>query len=235
MLFICLLFGFFSSILCAGNLQRNPQGCSFFQFLQQLFDFLGRIRLGVVCLAPIGGRRRHLRQQRRKFQLGEELTAGFSIGLARGHDLEVQLNGHIAVNRDLLFAVENLLAVVQQRLTVGLFLNFGGVLESIFQRPEAADNLDRTFVPNSRRSGDVINRVAAQRHHVNHLLGTHSQDLFHLGGIADQVVFGRIEHADFVVHQLQHVFVTGNHIHGMARGRGLARQGPNYIIGLKAR
>ena len=138
------------------------------------------------------------------------------------------------VNGDLLLAVDDLRAMIQQRLAVGFLLNFRGAVERRLQRAEALDDLDRPLVADAGRAGNVIDGIAAQRHHIDHLLGTHAQNLFHLGGVADQIVFGWIEHANVVAHQLQHVLIAGDDENRMRLRRCLPRQGADHVISLEA-
>ena len=106
---------------------------------------------------------------------------GLGIGLARAHRFQVELHRNVAVEGDHLLAEQDGVAVVEQRLAVSLLLDLGGVVERGFNRAEAADQLHRSLVADAGRAGDVVDGVAAQRHHVHHPLGRHAQDLFHLG------------------------------------------------------
>ena len=138
------------------------------------------------------------------------------------------------VNGDLLLAVDNLRAMIQQRLAVSFLLHFRGAVERRLQRAEALDDFDRPLVADAGRAGNVIDGIAAQRHHIDHLLGTHAQNLFHLGGVADQIVFRWIEHANVVAHQLQHVLIAGDDENRMRLRRCLPREGADHVIGFKA-
>ena len=96
------------------------------------------------------------------------------------------------------------------------------------------DEFHRALVADSRRSGNVVDRVAAQRHHVDDFRRRHPEKLLHLRGVADQIVFGRVEHADVVVHQLQHVFVARHDEHRIRfRGR-FSRQRSDHVVGFIA-
>src|SRR5581483_11851091 len=54
------------------------------------------------------------------------------------------------------------------------------------------------------------------------------------GGIADQVVLCGIEHADVVAHELQHVFVAGDDIYGIASADSLVRQRTDYVVSFES-
>ena len=55
------------------------------------------------------------------------------------------------------------------------------------------NQLDAALVADAGRAGNVIHRVAAQRHHVDDLFRRDAQDFDHLGGIENQVVLLRVE------------------------------------------
>ncbi len=100
--------------------------------------------------------------------------------------------------------------------------------------PKSLDDLHRTFVADAGRSGNIVDGVAPQRHHVHDPLRRHAQNFLHLRRIADQVVLRRIQNLHFVVDQLHHVFVAGNDIHRMRRLGRLARQSADHVVGLEA-
>ena len=108
------------------------------------------------------------------------------------------------------------------------------MIQGSFNAAEALNDFNRTFVADPRRAGNVVNRIATQRHHVHDPLGRHAKNLLDLRSIADQIVFRRIEHQHVIIHQLKHVFVAGNDVHGPALSSGLCSKSANYIICLVA-
>ena len=99
---------------------------------------------------------------------------------------------------------------------------------------EALDQLDRTFVADAGRAGNVVDGIAAQGHHVDDLLRRHAENFLDLGGIADQVILRRIQHADAVVDQLHHVLVAGDDEDGVALVSRLVRQRADDVVGFEA-
>src|SRR5581483_5127136 len=91
-----------------------------------------------------------------------------------------------------------------------------------------------TLIADARGPGDVVNGVSPQRHHIHYSFRGHPQDLFDLGRVANQVVFGRIQNADLVVNQLKHVLVAGDDIHRVGAVGRLLRQSSNHVIGFVA-
>ena len=88
---------------------------------------------------------------------------------------------------------ENGLAIVLQRFAVSFLFDFGGAFQGLLDGAEALDDLDRTFVADAGSAGNVVDGVAAQGHHIDHALGRHAEDLFHFGGVANQIVFRWIQ------------------------------------------
>ncbi len=76
--------------------------------------------------------------------------------------------------------------------------------------------------------------VAAQRHHVDDFARRHAENFLDFGGVADQVVLGRIEHADAIADQLHHVLVAGDDKDRVAGVDRLARQSADHVVGLEA-
>src|SRR3954453_5668903 len=174
-------------------------------------------------------------EQGGELKLVEQDTAGFKIGLLRTHRLQIEVDRDVYIDRDQLFAAQHHTPIVQQRFALRLALHFFGMIERILHGSEALDQLNRSFVPDSGSAGDVVDRVSAQRHHINYLTGPDAEDLFHFRGIADQIIFGWIQHADAVAHELKHVLVARNNIHGISGSDRLVRQGADSVVSLKTR
>ena len=121
-----------------------------------------------------------------------------------------------------------------QRLAVSLALDFRRVLQRVLHAAEALNQLHRSFIADARRAGDIVDGIAAQRHNIHNLVRRNAENLLDFGSIADQVVLGRIEHADAVADQLHHVLVAGNHKDRIARVDGFARQRADHVICLEA-
>ena len=76
--------------------------------------------------------------------------------------------------------------------------------------------------------------VAAQGHHINHLVRRHTENFLDFGGIADQVVLWGIQHADAGADQLHHVLVAGDDEYRIAVIYCLPSQRADYVVGFEA-
>ena len=207
---------------------------AFLHLLEQLLELLFVLEFAILNARFVGGLHEVL-EQRGELKLVEESPASFVVGLLCQHGREIQMHRNIGIDRHQVLAAQDDVAIVQQRLTISFALHFFCVIERVLHRTKALDQLYRTLVADSGRAGNVIDGIAAQRHHVDYLLRRNAENLFHLSGVADQVVLRRIQHADAVAHELEHVFVAGDHVHRMAGGIGLMRQRADDIVGLESR
>src|SRR5690349_20850297 len=103
------------------------------------------------------------------------------------------------------------------------------MVKRILHGTEAPDELDRSFVANSGSAGNIVDRISAQGHYIDHLLRGDAENFFDLGGITYQVVLGRIQNADLRANELQHVFIAGDHVHGITGSDSLMRKRSDYI------
>ena len=109
------------------------------------------------------------------------------------------------------------------------------MIEEVLDRSKALDQLNRSFVADSRRAGNVIDGVAAQGHYIDNLLRTDTQNFLDLGRVANQIVLWGIQDADAVADELQHVLVAGDDVHGISRCHCLMRQRADYVVGFESR
>ena len=172
--------------------------------------------------------------QRRKLQFGKQRASSSRIGLLRAHGFRLEFDRDIRLDGRELLAQQDGVAIVLQRLAIGLALDFLGVLQRVLHAAKPLDQLHRPFVADAGCARNIVDGIAAQRHHVHDLVRRHAQDLFHLGSVADEVVLGRVQHASALADQLHHVLVAGDHKHRIARVRRLPRQGANHVVGLEA-
>ena len=157
------------------NLDRKP-------VLARLADECGNIlRRGRERDGNVGRRiiRRKLFEHGGEFKLGEQRAAGSDIGSQRAHLLQLKLDRHIAVDRHQLFAEQDGVAIALQRLAVGLALDLSGAIERRLDAAELLDQFDRPFIANARRTGNIVDGVAAKGHHVDHLLRRNTERLHH--------------------------------------------------------
>ena len=88
----------------------------------------------------------------------------------------IEVHRDVGLDGDELFAEQHHVAIVLQRLAIGLALDFGGALERGFDGAEALDELDRALVADAGSAGNVVDGVAAQGHDVDDALGRHAED-----------------------------------------------------------
>src|SRR6202034_3229251 len=105
-----------------------------------------------------------------------------------------ELNRYLTVDGHQLFAEQHRVPVVFERLTVGLPFHLRGTIERRLDAAELLDQFDRTLVSDSWSTRNVVDGIAAQSHHIDHLLRRHSQYLDHFLAIQDEVIFHRVEH-----------------------------------------
>ena len=108
------------------------------------------------------------------------------------------------------------------------------MIQRSFDAAETPNQLHGSFIAYAGRAGDIVDAVAAQRHHIHDFVGRHAEDLLDLGGVADQVVLRRIEYADVLVDQLHHVLVAGDDKHRIAGVDRFAGECADDVIGFEA-
>ena len=201
--------------------------------LKNIFYISRGFRFAVIRFSDFD-HRQQLFQQRSKFELGEKLAQRVECRFARAHRLNIKFDGNVGVDGRHALAEKNCLAIVLQRFTISFLLNFGGVFQRPLDRAEALDDLNRTFVADARRPGDIVDGITAQSHHVDHALRRHAKNFLNLGGIANQIIFGRVQDLNFVVDQLHHVFVARDDVDGVRSLCGFAGEGADQIVGFEA-
>jgi len=150
----------------------------------------------------------------------------------RLHAVEIKPDVDVSLDRDQLFAQFDDIAVIEQRFPICLFFDLVCVLKRVLERAEALDDLDGALVADPGRAGHVIDRIATERHHVDHLPRWHAKDLLDLRRVTDQVVFLRIEDADAVADKLVHVLVRGDDEHLVSGDSGFVRERADHIVSL---
>jgi hypothetical protein len=132
-----------------------------------------------------------------------------------------------------------LIAAVLERFAVALVFNFGGGIESRLGRTESANDFARAFFADAFGAGNVVDRIAHQRHHVDNFLRWHAHQFFDLGFVHHDVRFGRArsgaQHAHAPADQLHHVFVAGDDGHVELALIGLARECADDVVGFVTR
>ena len=72
------------------------------------------------------------------------------------HSLNVKLDVHITLDRHQFLAHQDLLPIILERLAVSFSLDFSGVIERRFQAAKTPNKVHRTFIADSRGSGNVV-------------------------------------------------------------------------------
>src|SRR6202166_2374398 len=174
-------------------------------------------------------------QQRSEFEFGEELAEEIEVGFAGMHGFDIEFDGNVGIDGGHAFAEENNVAIIEKRFAVGFLFHFGGAIESFLHRSELPDDFDGALFADAGGSGDVVDGVAAEGHDVDDALGRDTENFFDLGGVADEIVFGRIQDLIVVINELHHVFVAADDVDGVVYGGGFSGQGADYVVGLEAR
>ena len=107
------------------------------------------------------------------------------------------------------------------------------MVEHRLHAAEFANQVHASLVADAGRAGDVVDRVAAQGHHVYYFLGRHAEGLSDAGGVENQVVLLRVEDLNLRRDKLHHVLVAGDDEDLVRMFGGLAGEGANYIVGFK--
>src|SRR5882757_3494106 len=169
-----------------------------------------------------------------EFKLVKQGAARAHIGRLRAHVLKLQLDRHFAMDGHQLFAQQDGIPVVLERLAIPFSLYLRGTIEGRLDAAKLLDQFDRTLISDSRSARDVVYGIAAQSHHVDDLLRRDPEHLNHFFAIEDQVVFYRVQHLHLAGYELQHVFIVRNHEYVVALIGSLPRQGADDIVGFKA-
>ncbi len=142
-------------------------------------------------------------------------------GLARDHLFADRDRWHVSVDGDELLAAQDGVFVVLQRLAIGLSLDFGSVFQRLVEGAKALDDFDRAFVADARARQECCrwsHRAAPSRQSPARAARRESLPPWLR---RNQIILGRIQDADFVIHQLQHVLVAGDDIHPIRRSAAL--------------
>ena len=181
------------------------------------------------------GRRRVFGDQRPEPEPGEE---GVTALAARAAELElvgVKLHADVGVDPDQLAALPGLIRVRLEALAILLLRHLVGALEQDIERAESGDQVARAFLPDAGHALDVVDGVAHQREHVDHLAGRHPELLGDAGGIEPGAFVARVVDADAVTHQLEEILVPGDEGDVEAGSGSLRRQRAQHVVGFEAR
>ena len=123
-------------------------------------------------------RRREIAQQGRETQVRVQHAQRFDVRIAAREIIEHQLHRRIRINDRELLGHQHRVAAVLQRLAIALAFDFHRALQRRLRRTKALDKFFRAFFPNAFRAGDVVDRVAHQRHYVSDFVRRHAHQFF---------------------------------------------------------
>ncbi len=118
-----------------------------------------------------------------------------------------------------------------EALAVALAGHLAGAIEKSRQVAELVDELDRSLLADPRHPGHVVDRVALERHHVDHLGRRHAQVFFDQGRVVQLLAAG-VEERHVLVHELHQILVGRDQNHLEALGRGLLGERAQNVVGL---
>ena len=228
--------GLFGDGLC-GCGERKREMIFFAGFGEKLREIVSSGVQGV-------GRRRRISrggelfEQRGELEFGEESARGSAVDGLRAHGVEVGCDGHCSVNGDELFGEQDVVAVVGERLAVGLALDgvgrCDGGVHGGFDRAELLDKFDGALVADAGRAGDVVDGVAAEGHDIDDALRWDAECLLDADWIEDEIVLRWVEDGDALVDELHHVLVGRDDEDMMAERGELTGERADDIVGLVA-
>ncbi len=156
------------------------------------------------------------------------------FGVVRLHPQRRQRAGqrHVVVELHQLLRQPRFGFVFDQRLAPLRLLDLVRMRQQRFEIAIGVDQLGRGLDPDARNARHVVDAVAAQRLHLDHLVGPDAELLAHLG-FADMAIGHRIEHHHAVVRdELHHVLVGRDDGHLGAGLDRMPRVGRDQIVGL---
>ncbi len=178
-------------------------------------------------------RRREVAGEGAEAQLREQGVAGRPVGAGVVERVERAIDRHVSANRDQHPARPGGIRVGEQRLAVALLLDAGRALEQRVERAELRDEVARALVADAGHALDVVDRVADEREHVDHLLRRHAELLDDAGRVVPGAFVAGVEHANPPADELEKVLVARDDGHVVALGRRLQRQRPDDIVRLE--
>ena len=204
-----------------------------------------RVQRRIVGLALVSHRCKFA-QQRRKFEFTEKFAQRCKIGPGQFQIFENKWYRHVCRDRCKLFAEFYEFAVLFERLAIICPLHFARVLQRLLGAAVLLNQLPCAHFANSgfpplagrrlfvgiARAGNVVDRVAHQRHHVGNLARRHSHQLFHFLRVDQQVALGRVQHLHAPAHQLHQVLVAGDDVNIEIFFLGLLGERPDHVVGL---
>ena len=128
--------------------------------------------------------------------------------------MQVQFQGHIRGNRRKLLGHHHLLALLLKRFAIPLARNFGGMIQRVLRASVFLNQLGRALFADALGAGNVVYRVAQQRHQINYFFGPNTEDFLHFFLVYDDVRLcaagSRAQRSNVLSDQLHHVLVVAD-------------------------
>ena len=177
-------------------------------------------------------RLRDARGEGAEFHFLQEGEQGLGIGVGDAELFQRDFDGDVVLQRDEDFREARLVGVLDQGLAALGLLDLAGARQQGFEVAEFVDQQGGSLDADAGNAGYVVDAVAAERLHVDHLVRRHAELLVHFRR-ADLPVLHGVQHADLVGDQLHQVFVRRHDGDARALGGGLARVGRDQVVGFK--
>ena len=185
-----------------------------------------------------GGGCAEVLEERSKAQLTVERGERSDVGLAPLEKVQIELQRHVGGDGGELLGEHHLFALLLEGFAVALVGNFAGVVQSVFHAAVFADQLGGALFANAFGTGNVVNGVAHEGHHVDHFAGRDAENLldprFVHDGVALAATRAGAQDMDAVADELQHVLVVGDEQDIEVFLRGLPGQYADDVVGFVA-
>ena len=209
---------------------------------QIFFQRRGRFQFcGIAWRGGSGGsgsRRGQIAQQRSESQLRVNRAQRFHVRRARLKIVEHEFHRRGGVDDGKLFRHNHRVAAVFERFAIPFSFDFLRAIERRFRGTKAADQFLRAFFADAFRAGNVVDRIAHERHHVGDFFGRHAHQLFHFCRVDNQVGFigprAGTQHAHVSADELHHVLVARDDGNVEALFRALLGERANHVIRFKS-
>jgi hypothetical protein len=183
------------------------------------------------------GRRLHRRGEfpleSAELQLPEQSARHLRIGGMQPERLRIEFDRHVEPQGGQPEAETGAIGVLQQALPVTFALDLGCPAQHTLEGSEAADQLLRPLLSDSRNAWNVVGAVTPQRQNVRHLPRFRPEPLFHTVAV-EQALRHRVEDANPLADQLQEILVACHDDHLEAGAARLVSQRPDQIVGLES-
>jgi hypothetical protein len=199
----------------------------------ETLELLERRDDGVVACHGLR-RRRELHHQRPEPELREQRVAALTGRAAELEPLRLELDVDVGVDSHQLAALPRLVGVGLEPLAVLLLRHLVGARQQRVERSVTGDQIPRPLLADARNALDIVDGVAHQREHVDHLGRPDPELLLYSGGVVPRALVARVVDADAVADELEEILVAGDDRHPEPRRGRLHRQRADHIVSLES-